>query len=48
MVRHGTWCVELDCGWFGKVPHVRTGMVDGLERCTKDDMVCWLGLARIN
>jgi hypothetical protein len=24
---------EWDCGWFGKVPHVRNWNVDCLERC---------------
>jgi hypothetical protein len=30
---HGIQCTDWDCGWFGKVPHVQIGMVDGLERC---------------
>jgi hypothetical protein len=26
-----TQCVEWECGWLGKVPHVWNGNVDGLE-----------------
>jgi hypothetical protein len=33
MVWHSTQCMDWNCGWFGKVPHERIGMVDGLERC---------------
>jgi hypothetical protein len=33
MVWQGTRCMEWECGWFGKVPHVWSGNVDGLERC---------------
>jgi hypothetical protein len=40
MVWHGTQCMDWDCGWFGKVPRVRFGMVDGLEMCPEYGMVC--------
>ena len=33
MVWKGTRCTAWDCEWFGKVPWVRYGIVDGLERC---------------
>jgi hypothetical protein len=40
MVRHGTWCTEQGCGWLGKVPSVRIGIVDGLEWCSEYRMSC--------
>jgi hypothetical protein len=43
MVWKGVWCMvwvvvgtrraDWECGWLGKVPHVRNGIADGLERC---------------
>jgi hypothetical protein len=33
MVRHGTLCAEGVGGWFGKVPHVKMGNMDGLVWC---------------
>jgi hypothetical protein len=33
---------------FGKVPHVRIGMVVGLERCLEYGLSLWLVLAQIN
>jgi hypothetical protein len=29
----GTRRADWECGWLGKVPRVRNGIVDGLERC---------------
>jgi hypothetical protein len=29
-----------DCGFLGKVPHVRIGMVDELERCPNCGTIC--------
>jgi hypothetical protein len=40
IVQHGTWCAELGCGWFVKVPRLHTGMVDGLERCLEYGTIC--------
>jgi hypothetical protein len=28
----GTRRAEWECGWLGKVPRVRNGIVDGLEK----------------
>jgi hypothetical protein len=38
MVWHGTLCTDWDYGLFGKVPHVRIGMVVGLERCPEYEL----------
>jgi hypothetical protein len=48
MVRYGTWCTGWECGWLGKVPHIRNGNVDGLERCPAFGLGLWLVLAQIN
>jgi hypothetical protein len=48
MARHGTECTNLDGGWFGNVPRVQTGMVDGMERCLEYGVVCCLVLARVS
>jgi hypothetical protein len=39
----GTQREEWDCGWLGKVAHVRNEIVYGLERCPEYGMVddCW-------
>jgi hypothetical protein len=39
VVRQGTRCAKWECGWLGKVHHVRNGIVDGLERCPEYDMI---------
>jgi hypothetical protein len=39
---HGTRCMDWDCGLFGKVPHVRIGIVVGLERCPECGLSLWL------
>jgi hypothetical protein len=44
----GTRCMDWDCGLFGKVPRVRTGMVVVLERCLECGLGLWLGLGQIN
>jgi hypothetical protein len=36
MVWHGTRRTDWECGWLEKVPHVRNGIVDGLERCPEE------------
>jgi hypothetical protein len=36
----GTRCTTWVCGRLGKVPHVRIGIVDGLERCLKYGLGC--------
>jgi hypothetical protein len=35
----GTQRVEWDYGLFGKVPHVRNEIVDGLKRCPEYSLV---------
>jgi hypothetical protein len=35
----GTRREEYYCGWLGKVPRVRNGIVDVLERCSEYGMV---------
>jgi hypothetical protein len=36
----GTQCMAWACGRLGKVPHVRNGIVDGLERCPEYGLGC--------
>jgi hypothetical protein len=36
----GTRCVAWKSGRLGKVPHVRNGIVDGLERCLEFGVGC--------
>jgi hypothetical protein len=36
----GTRCIAWECGWLGKVPRVRIGFVDDLERCSKYGLGC--------
>jgi hypothetical protein len=36
MVWHGTLRTDWECGWLEKVPRVRNGIVDGLERCPEE------------
>jgi hypothetical protein len=48
MVWHGTRCTEWERGWFGKVPRVRSGNVDGLKRCLEYILGSWSVLALIN
>jgi hypothetical protein len=36
----GTRCMAWDCGQLGKVPHVRIGMVVGLERFPEYEIGC--------
>jgi hypothetical protein len=45
MARYCTQCTEWECGWLGKVPHVRNGNVDGLERFMEYGFSLWLVLA---
>jgi hypothetical protein len=35
----GTRCAKRDCGWLGKVPYVRHGILDGLEMCPEYSLV---------
>jgi hypothetical protein len=35
----GIQCADWECGWFGKVPRVRNGIEDGLERCLEYGLV---------
>jgi hypothetical protein len=48
MVWYGTRCTEWERGWFGKVHHVRSGNVNGLERCLEYGLGLQLVLAQIN
>jgi hypothetical protein len=41
IVWHGTWCMDWDCGLFEKVPHVRIGIMVGLERCLQYGLGLW-------
>jgi hypothetical protein len=41
----GTRHTDWECGRLGRVPHIRIGNVDGLERCPEHELGCGRYLA---